>query len=97
MVRQHLIMIMPSRLKVYDDNLLDPEGELREVIELHRGSHIQLREVRPERYQKIRDTGFSGCGRVRKTGRGVLDEDANAPRPIYRVVEEEVALLGEPI
>lgn len=88
---------MPSLLEMNNDNLLDPESELREVIELHRGSNIQLREVGPKRYEEICDTGFSSRGRVREAGSRVLNEDANAPRPVDRVVEEKVALFGESV
>jgi hypothetical protein len=40
-----------------DDDLLNPECELREIVELHRSSDIELWKVCPERQEKIRNEG----------------------------------------
>ena len=73
-------MVVPSCFDMYDDDLLDPECELRKIIELHRSCHVELREACPHREEQLSNR--------RNTCRRLLSEDTNTPGPVDDVVEQ---------
>lgn len=48
MVCQHLVVIVSSFFEMDDDDLLDPEGELGEVVEFHGGADVEFWELSPQ-------------------------------------------------
>ena len=48
MVHKHLPVVLASLFNVDDQNLLEPEAELNEVIELVKCGDTEYREISPE-------------------------------------------------
>lgn len=46
-VREHLHIVFPSLLDIYDDDLLQPECKLYEVVPFEKAIHLLSRPVRP--------------------------------------------------
>lgn len=48
MVGEHLPMVLPTLFDVDDEYLLEPEGELYEVVPFEQPVHLSVRPARPE-------------------------------------------------
>jgi hypothetical protein len=48
MMSQHLVVVLPPGLKVEDEELVEPEPELNEVVELGQRAQGSVRVVVPE-------------------------------------------------
>lgn len=47
-VREHLPVVLAPLLHVYHEDLLQPKGELQQVVALHQAAHLARREVIPD-------------------------------------------------